>query len=80
MVFLPWAPIQQTDKKVAVAAAAERHGVTEHQIVLAWLLALLAGDPADSGHRLARARRGEHRRRGHRAEPGRDRGHQQGAR
>jgi pyridoxine 4-dehydrogenase len=39
MVFLPWAPIQQTEKKVAVAVAAERHGVTQHQIVLAWLLA-----------------------------------------
>jgi aryl-alcohol dehydrogenase-like predicted oxidoreductase len=39
MVFLPWAPIQQTEKKVAVAVAAERHGATRHQIVLAWLLA-----------------------------------------
>ncbi len=40
MVFLPWAPIQQTDRRVAVAVAAERLGVTEHQIVLAWLLAI----------------------------------------
>ena len=40
MVFLPWAPIQQTDRKVAVAVAARRHGVTEFQIVLAWLLAI----------------------------------------
>jgi pyridoxine 4-dehydrogenase len=39
MVFLPWAPIQQTEEKVAVAVAARRHGVTEHQVVLAWLLA-----------------------------------------
>jgi pyridoxine 4-dehydrogenase len=39
MVFLPWAPIQQTDRRVAVAVAAERLGVTEHQVVLAWLLA-----------------------------------------
>jgi pyridoxine 4-dehydrogenase len=39
MVFLPWAPIQQTEDKVAVAVAAERHGATRHQIVLAWLLA-----------------------------------------
>jgi pyridoxine 4-dehydrogenase len=39
MVFLPWAPIQQTQDKVAVAVAAERHGATQHQIVLAWLLA-----------------------------------------
>ncbi len=40
MVFLPWAPIQQTDRRVAVAVAAERLGVTEHQVVLAWLLAM----------------------------------------
>jgi len=39
LVFLPWAPIQETDRRVAVAAAAERRGVTERQIVLAWLLA-----------------------------------------
>ncbi len=39
VVFLPWAPIQQTDRKAAVAVAAERRGVTERQIVLAWLLA-----------------------------------------
>ena len=39
MVFLPWAPIQQTDRKVAVAAAAERRGVTERQVAVAWLLA-----------------------------------------
>jgi len=40
LVFLPWAPIQETEKRVAVAAAAERHGATEHQVVLAWLLAI----------------------------------------
>jgi pyridoxine 4-dehydrogenase len=40
MVFLPWAPIQQADRRVAVAVAAERRGVTERQIVLAWLLAI----------------------------------------
>ncbi len=39
LVFLPWAPIQETDRKVPVAVAAERHGVTERQIALAWLLA-----------------------------------------
>ena len=39
LVFLAWAPIQQTDRRVAVAAAAENHGVTDRQIVLAWLLA-----------------------------------------
>jgi pyridoxine 4-dehydrogenase len=40
MVFLPWAPIQQADRRAAVAVAAERRGVTERQIVLAWLLAI----------------------------------------
>ncbi len=39
LVFLPWAPIQQADRRAAVAVAAERRGVTERQIVLAWLLA-----------------------------------------
>jgi pyridoxine 4-dehydrogenase len=39
VVFLPWAPIQQTDRRAAVAVAAERRGVTERQLVLAWLLA-----------------------------------------
>ena len=38
-MFLPWAPIQQTDRRVAVAAAARRRGVTERQVVVAWLLA-----------------------------------------
>ena len=39
LVFLPWAPIQQTARKAAVAGPRERHGVTERQVVLAWLLA-----------------------------------------
>ena len=39
LVFLPWAPIQQSARKAAVAVAARRRGVTERQIVLAWLLA-----------------------------------------
>jgi aryl-alcohol dehydrogenase-like predicted oxidoreductase len=39
LVFLPWAPIQQAGKNVGVLAAARRLGVTEHQVVLAWLLA-----------------------------------------
>ncbi len=39
LVFLPWAPIQEAEEKVAVAVAAERLGVTKHQVVLAWLLA-----------------------------------------
>jgi pyridoxine 4-dehydrogenase len=38
LVFLPWAPIQQTERRVAVGAAAENHGATDRQIVLAWLL------------------------------------------
>jgi pyridoxine 4-dehydrogenase len=40
LVFLPWAPIQVPGRKVPVAVAAERLGVTEHQVVLAWLLAI----------------------------------------
>jgi aryl-alcohol dehydrogenase-like predicted oxidoreductase len=39
MVFLPWAPLQESDGKAAVAVAAERRGISEHQVVLAWLLA-----------------------------------------
>jgi pyridoxine 4-dehydrogenase len=39
MVFLPWAPIQEADRRAAVAVAAEKRGATERQIVLAWLLA-----------------------------------------
>jgi aryl-alcohol dehydrogenase-like predicted oxidoreductase len=39
LVFLPWAPVQESDKNPAVANAAERHGVTQHQVVLAWMLA-----------------------------------------
>jgi aryl-alcohol dehydrogenase-like predicted oxidoreductase len=40
LVFLPWAPIQQADRRVAVAVAAKKRGVTERQIVLAWMLAM----------------------------------------
>ena len=40
MVFLPWAPIQQTERRAAVAVAAEKRGLTDRQLVLAWLLAL----------------------------------------
>jgi aryl-alcohol dehydrogenase-like predicted oxidoreductase len=39
IVFLPWAPLQDTGTDGPVSAAAKAHGVTEHQIVLAWLLA-----------------------------------------
>jgi aryl-alcohol dehydrogenase-like predicted oxidoreductase len=39
IAFLPWAPIQQADSNPAVAQAAERHGASPRQVVLAWLLA-----------------------------------------
>jgi pyridoxine 4-dehydrogenase len=39
LAFLPWAPIQEADRNTAVAEAAQRHGVSEHQVVLAWMLA-----------------------------------------
>ena len=38
IVFLPWAPIQQTETNPAVAEAAKRHDASPQQIVLAWLL------------------------------------------
>ena len=39
IVFLPWAPIQNLEENRAVQEAAANHGVTAHQVVLAWLLA-----------------------------------------
>jgi aryl-alcohol dehydrogenase-like predicted oxidoreductase len=39
IVFLPWAPIQDADKVAPVLSAAEIHGATTRQIVLAWMLA-----------------------------------------
>src|SRR6266702_412724 len=39
LAFLPWAPIQETDRIAAVLSAAKRLGVSERQIALAWLLA-----------------------------------------
>ncbi len=39
LTFLPWAPVQEADRNPGVAEAARRHGVTEYQIVLAWMLA-----------------------------------------
>ena len=39
LVFLPWAPISETERLVPVLTAAERHGVSQRQIALAWLLA-----------------------------------------
>ncbi len=39
LAFLPWAPIQGTEQLVPVVTAAERHGVSQRQVALAWLLA-----------------------------------------
>jgi pyridoxine 4-dehydrogenase len=39
IAFLPWAPIQDTDRLVPVLTAARDHGVGSRQIALAWLLA-----------------------------------------
>jgi pyridoxine 4-dehydrogenase len=39
LVFLPWAPVQQGDDNPAIAAIAENHNATRHQVILAWLLA-----------------------------------------
>jgi aryl-alcohol dehydrogenase-like predicted oxidoreductase len=38
-VFLPWAPISQSDDNSALRDAAKAHGVSERQVVLAWMLA-----------------------------------------
>ena len=38
LVFIPWAPIEQTGTIPALMAAARRRGVTERQVALAWLL------------------------------------------
>jgi aryl-alcohol dehydrogenase-like predicted oxidoreductase len=61
MVFLPWAPLQESGRKAAVAVAAEQRGVTEHQVVLAWLLASSpamlpipgTGDPEHAAENIA---------------------------
>ncbi len=39
MAFLPWAPIQDTDRKGALHRVADAHGAQPRQVVLAWLLA-----------------------------------------
>jgi pyridoxine 4-dehydrogenase len=39
LVFLPWAPVQEAEASRAVLDAAERHGASPHQVVLAWMLA-----------------------------------------
>jgi aryl-alcohol dehydrogenase-like predicted oxidoreductase len=38
-VFIPWAPIQDTERNVGLEVAAKRLGVSVHEVVLAWLLA-----------------------------------------
>lgn len=38
LVFIPWAPVQQGDA-IPVATAAKTHGVSDYQVILAWLLA-----------------------------------------
>ena len=38
IVFLPWAPVQDADRLPPVLTAARHHGVSIHQIALAWLL------------------------------------------
>ena len=40
LAFLPYAPIQDHESNRAVRDVARRHGVSMHQVVLAWLLAL----------------------------------------
>lgn len=39
LAFLPWAPIQEIGRLRPVRSAARRHRASEHQVVLAWLLA-----------------------------------------
>ncbi|HUZ25999.1 MAG TPA: aldo/keto reductase [Streptosporangiaceae bacterium] len=39
IVFIPWAPIQDTERNVGAEVAADRLGVSVRQVVLAWLLA-----------------------------------------
>lgn len=38
LVFLPWAPIQDSEQLVPVRTAAERHDASTRQVALAWLL------------------------------------------
>src|SRR5213076_590333 len=68
--FLPWAPVQESDKNPAVVAAARRDPAAGRAGLSA---GHVAPDPAHPGYRLGRARRGEHRRRQPRADPGRGR-------
>ena len=66
MVFLPWAPIRETEPE-GRGGRGRREARRDRAPARAGLAAgQLAGHAADSGYRLARARRGERRRRGHR--------------
>ena len=57
LVFLPWVPIQDTDRLPPVLSAASRHHVfSARQVALAWLLTRSAADPADPRLRVGRAR------------------------
>lgn len=40
ITFIPWAPVKHARASAAVLSAAARHGVTPHQVALAWLLAV----------------------------------------
>jgi aryl-alcohol dehydrogenase-like predicted oxidoreductase len=63
LAFLPWAPVQESDKNPAVVVAARRHSVTQHQVVLAWMLAMSpqilpipgTGSPAHAEENIAAA-------------------------
>jgi len=39
LVFIPWAPVSEAGSNIPVATAAEAHGVSEYEVILAWLLA-----------------------------------------
>lgn len=39
LVFIPWAPVQEASSNIPVATASEAHGVSEYEVILAWLLA-----------------------------------------
>lgn len=39
LAFLPWAPISEAEEVDVITKTARNHGVSPHQIVLAWLLA-----------------------------------------
>lgn len=39
LAFLPWAPIQDTERIIPLVTTAERHVASQRQIALAWLLA-----------------------------------------